>query len=302
MITIKKIINPKYYLLKLMRSTAVLWSDEMYIKMYYLISMGRWPNLKNPHTFQEKLNWLKLNYRMDNQYKYVDKYEVKKYVENVIGKEYVVPLLGVWKSFDEIDFDSLPNQFVLKCTHDSGSFCICKDKNIFDINLARKRINKGLRRNYYLTCREWPYKHCKPMIIAEKFLSPTHGEELKDYKFFCFNGKPKFMYVSNDVDRNAKTDFFDMDYKHLDMRMKDPNSESVPSKPEQFERMKSLASKLCQGFPHVRVDFYIVDNKIYFGELTFFHNGGFQKIYPSTWNLRLGNWIILPNKEIDYKE
>ena len=110
------------------------------------------------------------------------------------------------------------------------------------------------------------------------------------------------MYVSNDVDRNAKTDFFDMDYKHLDMRMKDPNSESVPSKPEQFERMKSLASKLCQGFPHVRVDFYIVDNKVYFGELTFFHNGGFQKIYPSTWNLRLGNWIILPNKEIDYKE
>ena len=297
MITMKKIINPKYYLLKLMRLTAVLWSDKMYIQMCYLICLGRWPNLKNPQTFQEKLNWLKLYYRLDNLHKYVDKYEVRSHIENVIGKEYVVPLLGVWQSFDEIDFDSLPNQFVLKCTHDSGSYCICKNKKDFDVNLARKRINKGLKRNYFLTCREWPYKYCKPMIIAEKFLSPSHGEELKDYKFFCFNGKPKIMYVSNDIARNAKTDFFDMDYKHLDMRMKDPNSESIPPKPEQFELMKSLATKLCQRFPHVRVDFYIVDNKVYFGELTFFHNGGFQKIYPSIWNLRLGNWIIMPNKE-----
>ena len=179
MITIKKIINPKFYLLKLMRFTAVLWSDKMYIQMYYLISMGRWPNLNNPQTLQEKLNWLKLNYRIDNRYKYVDKYEVRKYVENVIGKEYVVPLLGAWKSFDEIDFDSLPNQFVLKCTHDSGSFCICKDKNIFDIDLARKRINKGLRRNYYLIGREWPYK-------------PEFG--ISDSRFSCYARFPTGAY------------------------------------------------------------------------------------------------------------
>lgn len=293
---IKKLLSPKQVCLALLRMTAKWWNDKFYLQVKYFISMHSIPNFDDPKTYQEKLNWLKLNYRPKGQEIFVDKYEVKKYIEEKLGKEYVVPCYGVWSSFEEIDFDKLPDQFVLKCTHDSGSYCICRDKKNFDIKKARKRINKGLRRDYYYNSREWPYRYCKHRIVAEMLLSPSNGGELKDYKFFCFNGTPKFMYVSNDITNHARTDFFDMDYNNLDMRMKDKNSKVLPPKPKMFEKMKALSTKLCEGFPHVRVDFYIVDDNIYFGELTFYHNGGFQPIYPKKWNVVLGDWIKLPQK------
>ena len=259
--------------------------------------MGKSLNLDCPILFQEKLNWLKLYYRRNDLGKFVDKYEVKKYIEQTIGKKYVVPYIGVWNHFDEIDFNKLPNQFVLKCTHDSGSYCICKDKASFDIKKARKRINKGMRREYFYAEREWPYRLCSPRILAEELLIDNKSSDLIDYKFFFFNGEPKFMYISSDISENATTDFFDMDFQHLNMRMKDPNSEILPQKPKYFEEMKSLAKILCKDFPHVRIDFYVVNDQIYFGEFTFFHNGGFQKIYPEEWNKILGDWILLPSSK-----
>lgn len=283
---LKKVINP-------------LLNDKSFIKFAYWLLMGQRINLDRPQLYQEKLNWLKLYYRNPSLSPLVDKYLVKEYIEKSIGGEYVVKTLGVWDCFDDIDFGKLPNKFVLKCTHDSASYVIVYDKLTMDKSKAKKRLDSHLRRSFYWVNREWPYKNCQPRIMAEELLD-NGGKPLTDYKFFCFDGEPKFMYVSADTDQNARTDFFDMNYNHLDMRMKDLNSDTLPSKPEKFEEMKELARKLCKGFPHVRVDFYLVNHQIYFGELTFFHNGGFQKIYPEKWNRILGDWITLPEKVNPY--
>ena len=222
----------------------------------------------------------------------VDKYEAKKYVAEKIGEQYIIPTLGVWDDPDDIDFDSLPDKFVLKCTHNSGlGMAICKDKSTLDIASVKKELRKGLKQNYFATQREWPYKNVKPRIIAEKFMVDGENECLTDYKFFCFGGEPKFMYRSMDKAKDPRTDFFDMDYNRLNMRMRDPNSDSIPQKPENFEKMKELSRILSAGIPHLRVDFYEIGGKIYFGELTFYHCGGFAKIYPEEWMITLGDWI-----------
>ena len=188
--------------------------------------------------------------------------------------------------------DSLPDKFVLKCTHNSGlGMAICKDKSTLDIASVKKELRKGLKQNYFATQREWPYKNVKPRIIAEKFMVDGENECLTDYKFFCFGGEPKFMYRSMDKAKDPRTDFFDMDYNRLNMRMRDPNSDSIPQKPENFEKMKELSRILSAGIPHLRVDFYEIGGKIYFGELTFYHCGGFAKIYPEEWMITLGDWI-----------
>lgn len=300
-----KILNiiksPRELGVRILRYTAHYWSDATYIKVKYWVCTGRKLNLDNPHSFWDKLNWMKLNYRRDDLWKYVDKYEAKKVASSIIGEEHIVKCLGIYDSFEGIDFSELPNSFVMKCTHDSGSYVICKDKTKLNLKQARRKIEKGLKRNYFYNSREYPYKKLIPRIIIEEYLEDSKKDSLTDYKFFCFNGEPKVMYVSTDASQNAHTDFFDMDYNHLKMHIKDPNSDTPPDKPLQFEELKQLAKLLCLDFPHVRVDFYVVNNVIYFGEYTFFHNGGNSLLHPAKWNEIWGQWIVLPEKVNPYK-
>lgn len=275
-------------------------SDEKYLKKAFKLYMGKELNLDNPQTFNEKLQWLKLYNRKPEYTIMADKYLARKYIAEKIGEGHSIPLLGVWDSPDEIDFDALPNQFVLKCNHNSGlGMCICKDKSTLDIEKVKQELKKGLNEDYYLHRREWPYKDVPRKIIAEKYMKEEaeNGEEcLTDYKWFCFNGQPKLVYISKDNATVPHTDFFDMDFNHINMRMKDSNSEILPEKPVAFEKMKELATILSQGVPHLRVDFYYINGQIYVGELTFFHNSGFCKIHPEEWNYKLGEWIELPQK------
>lgn len=255
-------------------------------------------NLENPTTYNEKLQWLKLYDRRPEYTTMVDKYAVKEYVANIIGEEYIIPTLGVWDKFDDIDFDLLPDQFVLKCTHDSGTVVICRDKSTFDIKAAKKKINGRLYYNYFYEHREWPYKNVKPRIIAEKYMEDNETQELRDYKFFCFDGKAKAMFIASDrftPGVETKFDFFDMDYNHLDFTNGHPNADVYPEKPDCFEKMKELSEMVSANIPHCRVDFYVVNSKIYFGEITFFHWSGLMPFNPSKWDEIFGSWINLPS-------
>jgi len=276
--------------------------DEKYLKRLYRFEMGKNLCLESPETFNEKLQWLKLYDRKPEYTTMVDKHEVKKYIEKLIGGKYIIPTLGIWDRFEDIDFDALPNQFVLKCTHDSGGLAICKDKKTFDKEAAKERIDKSLKRNYYYSGREWPYKNVRPRIIAEKYMEDEETKELRDYKFFCFNGVPKIMFVATERQKQGeetKFDFFDMDYNHLDFRNGHPNATVWPAKPTRFDEMKTLAEKLSRGIPHLRVDFYEVNGKVYFGELTLSHWSGMVPFEPEEWDYRLGEWIKLPEKRTE---
>ncbi len=271
--------------------------DKLWIQIKYLKSMGKFCNLKNPRTYNEKLQWLKLYNRKPEYTQMVDKYEAKKYVANIIGDEYIIPTVGVWDRFEDIDFDALPNQFVLKTTHDCGGVVICKDKSRLNISQTREFIQRHLKTDYYLTNREWPYKNVVPRIFAEQYMVDESGYELKDYKFFCFNGEPKALFIATDrgVDgEETKFDFFDMDFKHLPFTNGHPNSPRPVLKPRGFEQMKKLAAQLSKDIPHLRVDFYDINGQIYFGELTFFHWSGLVPFNPQEWDYTFGSWIKLP--------
>ena len=274
--------------------------DYIYLKMLYKHRTGKKLNLKKPTTYNEKLQWLKLYDRKPEYTRMVDKYEAKKYVADKIGKEYIIPTLGVWDSFDDIDFNQLPNQFVLKCTHDSGGLVIVQDKESFDIDLARNKIEKSLKSNYYLRGREWPYKNVKPRIIAEKYMKEESNHELMDYKFMCFNGKVKCTFVCSERFANSglKVTFFDRDWNVMPFERHYPKSSKTISKPQNYEKMICLAEQLSKNIPFVRVDFYEVLGEIYFGELTFFPGNGLEEFYPEKWDAILGDWIKLPNKQI----
>lgn len=267
--------------------------DALWLKIIFRIKMGHRLNLSNPQTFNEKLQWLKLHDRNPLYTKLVDKYEVKKIVADIIGEEYIIPTLGVWNQFDDIDFNKLPNQFVLKCTHDSGGLVICKDKTKLDINAAKKKIEKSLKANYYWGFREWPYKDVKPRIIAEKYMVDESGTELKDYKVFCFDGKPKALFVATDRGiHQTKFDFFDTNFNHLPFMQHYPNNtEREITKPKGLEKMLVLAEKLTQDFKHCRADFYDINGHVYFGELTFSHFSGFEPFEPKEWDYKFGDWI-----------
>lgn len=273
--------------------------DEFYLRFMFRIKMHKKLNLKDPKTFSEKIQWLKLHDRRPEYTTMVDKFAVKDYVAKIIGDEYIIPTLGVWNSFDEIDFSKLPDQFVLKCTHDSGGLVICKDKSSFDINAARNKIEKCLKRNYYWMGREWPYKNVPPRILAEKYMEDTQSHELCDYKIFAFDGVAKALFVASDRQNSGeetKFDFFDMEWNHLDLKNGHPNSKIIPKKPVTFEKMKALAEKLSKGMPQVRVDFYEVNGKTYFGELTFAHWSGMVPFEPDKWDKQFGDWIKLPSE------
>lgn len=273
--------------------------DEEYLKLRFKVRMKKELNLDEPKTFNEKLQWLKLYDRNPEYTRMVDKYEAKKYVADIIGEEYIIPTLGVWDRFEDIDFDALPNQFVLKCTHDSGGLVIVKDKQNLDIKKAKNKIEKSLATNFYLRGREWPYKNVKPRIIAEVYMEDEKSGELPDYKYFCFNGEAKVMFIATErsAKEETKFDFYDMDFNHLPFTNGHPNSTKNIEKPEKFDEMKILAEKLSKGIPQLRVDFYEVNGKIYFGELTFSHWGGFVPFNPPEWDLKLGEYITLPIKK-----
>ena len=268
--------------------------DKVYIQMYYFSHFKHFADLKNPKTYNEKLNWLKLHDHNPQYIKMVDKYEVKEYVAGIIGNEYIIPTLGVWDHFDEIDFDKLPDQFVLKCTHDSEGLVICKDKSKLDKAAAKEKIEAALKLNFYYIGREWPYKDVKPRIIAEQYMEDHVDGELRDYKFFCFDGNPKVMFVASDRSKDAtKFDYYDLDFNHLELKQHYPNAGEV-RKPVTFDKMIELAKILSKEMPHVRVDFYEVDGKLYFGELTFYHFSGFMPFQPTKWDDVFGKWLKLP--------
>ena len=276
---------------------ANVLSDKTFIKIEYRNRMRKKLNLKTPQTFNEKLQWLKIYDRKPIYTTMVDKYEVKNYVADKIGDEYIIPTLGVWDSFDEIDFDALPDQFVLKCTHDSGGLVICKDKSKLNKEKAKKKIELSLNRNYYYHGREWAYKDVKPRVIAEKYMEDKNSKDLKDYKFFCFDGKVKAMFIATDrftQGVETKFDFYDTNFEHLPFTNGHPNAECVIEKPKHFEKMKELAEILSKGIPQIRVDFYEIDDEVYFGELTFFHWSGMVPFVPEKWDYVFGEWIELP--------
>ena len=280
--------------------------DKQYLRICYKLTFGKKLDFDNPQTFNEKLQWLKLYDRNPKYTTMVDKYDAKKYISNLIGEGYVIPTLGVWDNFDEINFDLLPDQFVLKCTHDSGGLIICRDKSKLNKASAKKKICRSIKRNYYWSSREGPYKNVKPRIIAEPYMEehncmyPNHVDAniLTDYKFFCFNGIPKVMYIAKDIGIGPESDYFDMDFVHLPIIMDGDSFAPVPPvKPKHFEKMKEIAAVLSRNIPHIRVDFYCVDDKLYVGELTFFHSSGTCPIRPAQWDYRLGEWIQLPRHD-----
>lgn len=278
---------------------SLLIPDKLFLQLKFYYKMGEWISLSRnnpPKTYNGKLQWLKLYDRKDIYTKMVDKASAKDYAASIIGEEHIIKTLGVWNSFDEIDFDKLPNQFVLKTTHDSGGVIVCRDKSIFDKDAARKKLEEILKWDYYIGTREWPYKNVPHRILAEEYMVDESGYELKDYKWFCFNGEPKALFIATDrgnPNEDTKFDFFDMDFNHLPITNGHPNATREIMKPSGFEEMKSLARKLSNGFPHLRVDFYDVNGKIYFGELTFYHFSGFVKFEPREWDYIFGSWMKL---------
>ena len=298
--TVKKIFNlifhnPRVLGIIGLQKISCLVSDKPYLEMMYWLNLGKKLNLKHPVTFNEKLQWLKLYNHNPAYTVMVDKVKAKEYVAKLIGEEHIIPTLGVWDDPDDIDFDALPNQFVLKCNHNSGTgMCICRDKSKLDIEKVKAELRKGLKENYFMRWREWPYKNVPRKILAEKFMVDESGTELTDYKWFCFNGEPFMMYVSHDNAEHATTDFFDMNYNRLPLRMKDPNSDNPPTKPKEFEEMREYAKVLSRHIPFLRVDFYVISHKVYFGELTFFDSTGMAKFSPEEWDEKLGKLIVLP--------
>lgn len=294
---IKKLLkNPIIAAEVLMHSRLMqIFPDKAFLKMAYRTYLRKKLNLDNPTTFNEKLQWLKLNDRKPEYTVYVDKYLVREHIKNTIGEQYLIPLLGVWDDPEKIDFDALPDQFVLKCNHNSGrGMCICTDKSKIDINKVKKGLKKGLKENYYLSGREWPYKNVPRRIIAEKYMVDESGYELKDYKFFCFDGEVKALFIA--TDRGSKTeetkfDFYDAEFNHLPFTNGHPNANKEIKKPQSFEEMKRLAEVLSKGIPQVRVDFYDINGKVYFGELTFSHWSGFVPFVPEEWDYTFGSWI-----------
>lgn len=275
-------------------------SDEYFVRAYYYCYHKEHLNLDNPQKFNEKIQWLKLYNRKKEYSTMTDKCLVKEYVASKIGNEYIVPTIGVWDNPANIDFDELPSQFVLKCNHDSGSIIICRDKNTFDSNKAIKKLEKSFRTNQFLKAREYAYKDIKKRIIAEAYLSDIDKEELMDYKFFCFNGEPKF--VSTDKGRFSGLhirNFYNTDWEFINVQFGELNDPlHLDQKPKNFDKMLEICRKLSSGIPHVRVDLYNIDGKILFGELTFYHGGGTEIITPVEYEYEWGSYIELPPKSM----
>lgn len=272
--------------------------DKTAIKKQYKLVMKKRLELDNPKTFNEKLNWMKLYYRKPIFTDMVDKYNVKKFVTNKIGEGYVIPSIGVYKKWEDIDFSKLDAPFVIKTTHSSGCIAVIKEKNENDLKAAKKKMNKSLKSNYFYHCREWPYKNVEPRIIIEKYVKDEKEDNLPVFKFFCFDGEPYLVQtIKNDKTKFETIDYFDMNWKLLDLRQNFNNSDVPLNKPNNFEEMKRIASVLSKGFPFLRVDLYSVNGKVLFSEFTFFSDAGCQRFYPDKWDYILGEKIKLDLNE-----
>lgn len=296
---IKKVLyyitHPKMAILYIVNS-KLGWNlkDETYLKIVYRIKIGRKLNLKNPTTFNAKLQWLKIHDRNPNYTDLVDKVKVRYYIKQVIGEEYLIPLLGVYDRFDDIDFETLPNQFVIKCNHDSGGVAICKDKATFDYEKARNKINRSLNNNYFYTGREYPYKNIQPKVIVEQYMEDTKEKELIDYKIMCFDGVPKMSFTCSERYKDGlKVTFFDIDWNKLPFERHYPASSADIKCPKNYQKMLELSTKLSQGIPFVRVDWYEINGKLYFGELTFYPGSGMEEFNPEQWDEEIGKLIDL---------
>lgn len=276
--------------------------DSLYLRILYKKNVGRWPDLKNPQTFTEKIQWLKLHNRKPEYSVMVDKYLVKDYVAKIIGEEYIIPTLAVWNKVEDIDITGLPNQFVLKWNHDSGSIVICRDKSTFDLESTKRKLANGARKNGFWYGREWPYKGVKPCIIAEKYLDPRPAtNDLPDYKWYCFDGEPKFCQVIKDRNSNETIDFFDTEWNHQQFVGLNPvNGPAVgpalvvPSRPQNLSEQIEIAKKLSKDIPFSRIDLYEINDKEYFGEVTLYPASGFGVFSPKEWDTILGSMLQLP--------
>lgn len=290
--------HPNEALSLLIMRTGFLFSDEKYLKMLFHLFMGYKLDLNNPESYSEKLMWLKLYDHNPDYTKLVDKYAVKEIVAQKIGDQYVIPTLGIWERPEDIDWESLPNRFVLKTTHGGGNtgVVICKDKSSFDREKAVRKLGESLKQDIYRTLREWPYKNVPRRIIAEKYID-SGNNDLPDYKFFCFDGEVKALFIGTERGSgDVKFDYFDADFNHLDLVQVHPMSGKEIPKPDCFEEMKEVARKLSKGIPHVRIDLYEANGHVYFGEYTFYHHGGCTPFHPQEWDYTFGSWIKLPLK------
>lgn len=291
----RKIRHVLLYFLKKAKICYLFLPDKTYVKIQYRLICKKRLNLEAPVTFNEKIQWLKLYNRNPHYTNLVDKYYVRVWVKKIIGEQYLIPLLGIWNNVDEIPWGKLPDQFVLKCTHDSGGVVICRDKKKLDIDKAKQKLQKALKRNYYYITKEWPYKNVRPRIIGEKYMVDESGEELKDYKCFCFDGRVEMIQVDFDRFICHRRNLYTPDWKFINESILYPNDpDRIIEKPEKLDEMLELASLLSKGVPHVRVDFYVIENDLYFGEMTFYHGSGFEKFSSEAMENRLGDFIQLP--------
>ena len=292
----KYIKHPSFILYYLDQKRIITLSDKVFLKIKYKMKFNKKLDLKNPKTFNEKLQWLKLYDRKHKYTNMVDKYEAKKYVASIIGDEYIIPTIGIYDKFEDIDFKKLPKQFVIKCTHDSGGLIICKDKSKLNIDEVKEKINKSLNLNYYYCGREWPYKKIKPRIIIEKYMEDKETKELQDYKFLCFDGKANLIEIHRGRYKGEYTqDFYNCNWEKTEIKQ-GPDFKGDIKKPTNLEKMINFSEKIANEIKHVRVDWYEVNGKLYFGEITFYDGCGFDPFDLDEYDLLLGSWIDLENK------
>lgn len=285
-------MDPRYHF---SRCIARMLPDKLYLSIKFRSHMGYWMDWDNPQTFNEKLQWLKVYDQHPEYTKMVDKVTVKDYVANIIGDQYIIPTLAVYDSAEDVDFNALPNQFVLKCTHDSGGIVICRDKMTLDKEATIKKLRKGLKRTYVIQNREYPYENVPRRILAEQFIEDENGCGLYDYKFFCFNGIPRFVQLDFDRFTCHRRNVYDINWNLLNLQILFPKGhDRTFPKPTNFNTMLEISSKLSEGIPHVRIDLYNVNGKIYFGEMTFFHGSGMEVFTPREWDFIFGQMIKLP--------
>lgn len=293
-------VRPRQFFVIMLNKFAFIFSDSLFLKIKYYLVLGKTLNLKNPQTFTEKLQWLKLNNKQPQYTQMVDKATAKDYVQSILGGEYIIPTYGVWSKFDDIDFSKLPDGFILKCTHDSSRGIVVRNKSQMNVTNMKMRIEKYQKRNYYVHHREYPYKDVPHRIIAEQFLVNGNDAELMDYKFYCFDGRAEYVQIIANRSSNETIDFYDRDWVHQDFFGLNPDAKNAiccHSKPENYKEMFLVADKLSKaiGSPFVRIDLYNVNGHIYFGEITFYPASGMGVFTPNEWDKRLGDLINIKN-------
>lgn len=293
--------NPSKIVEFFLQSTFIkkIVSDKRAISIIYKNRFRRKMNWDAPKSLNEKLLWLTVYDRNPIYNIMVDKYEAKQWISEQLIKaglptDCIIPTIGVYDKFDEIDFNKLPNQFVIKATHDSGTVVVCQDKNLINLQNLKNKIEKGLKHNYYWFSREWAYKNVKPRIIIEKKIESQNGVP-EDFKIFCFNGKAKFWFYASDRDTHVKFDFYDMDWNKLPFKQGHPSSDKIIKKPDCWDEMVNVAELLSKDLPHLRVDFFIdVYGNFFVGELTLTHFSGLVPFEPEEWDEKLGEYLVLP--------